>query len=183
MPVFCAISAMAFAANSGCELIPVPTAVPPSGSSRSAVDRLLQRTDAQLGLLARSRPVPAPAESAWHPANVSGRSSRPIVFVGLGIQVVVRCSSDGASDSLIAMRGADVHRRGNHVVGALLHVDVIVGMDRVLAAALAGGRSRWPGRRSPRWRSCWSRCPSRSGKYRRRTARRACRRSTSWAAC
>ena len=32
-PVRRAISAMTAAANSGCELMPVPTAVPPSGSS------------------------------------------------------------------------------------------------------------------------------------------------------
>ena len=36
-------------------------------------------------------------------------------------------------------RRRDVDRGGDRVVGALLHVDVIVGMDRLLSAALARG--------------------------------------------
>ena len=41
----------------------------------------------------------------------------------------------GSARSVIAMADGDVDRRGEHVVGALPHVDVVVGMDRLVLAA------------------------------------------------
>ena len=48
-----------------------------------------------------------------------------------------RCSSAGISVVVDRDARRDVHRGGDHVVGDLLHVDVVVGVDRLLAAALA----------------------------------------------
>ena len=62
-------------------------------------------------------------------------------------------------------------RGRDHVVGALAEVDVVVGMHR----PCAGARAR-PASRSPRWHSCCSRCPNRSGRCRSGNARRARRR-------
>ena len=64
-----------------------------------------------------------------------------------------------------------MHHRREHVVGRLAAVDVIVGMHRPVAAERLTGESGWRGWRSPRWRSCWCACPSRSGTRPRETRR------------
>ena len=48
------------------------------------------------------------------------------------------------------VRRRDVHRGRERVVRRLAHVDVIVGMNRLLGAELAAEQSRWRGWRSPR---------------------------------
>ncbi len=72
-------------------------------------------------------------------------------------------SSAGIKSLLDRQRHGHVNRRGEHVVGALPHVDVVVGMDRLVGVRSGRRRAaRWPDWRSPRWRSCCSTCPSRS---------------------
>ena len=61
----------------------------------------------------------------------------------------------------------DVDRGREDVVAALRGVDVVVRVHRATRGAA------WRGWRSPRWRSCSSWCPTRSGTRRRGTARRA----------
>ena len=162
-------------ANSGCELMPVPTAVPPSGSSRSASQRSHAHARSPVRRPARrSRRTPARAGSASRPAGACGRSSRRRRTPRPSLRASSRsCSQRRDQLFLDRDRGRDVHRRRDHVVGALLHVDVVVGVDRLCRRARGRG-SRWRGWRSPRWRSCWSRCRCRSGRCRRRTGRRAC---------
>ena len=71
--------------------------------------------------------------------------------------------------------GRELERRRIDVVGALAHVDVFVGVQEFVVALAAGRAVPARGWRSPRWRSCWSRCRRRPGSRRPRTARAACR--------
>ena len=64
----------------------------------------------------------------------------------------------------------DVHRRREHVVGRLRRVDVVVGVHGPAECA------RWRASRAPRWCSCSTTCPSRSGRRRSGSGRRAPRR-------
>ena len=63
-------------------------------------------------------------------------------------------------------RRGDVDRGREGVVAGLAGVDVVVGVH-------VGPAARRRGWRSPRWRSCWSWCPTRSGRRRSGTRRRA----------
>ena len=54
--------------------------------------------------------------------------------VTLAASALCRCFSAGQQPVLDFLRAGDVHGRGIGVVGRLAHVDVIVGMDRLLGA-------------------------------------------------
>ena len=157
------------APNSGCALMPVPTAVPPCA-------RPVSRGSAPLSLkmlLRSARPSrrsPDRASPASHPSGACGRSSRCRRPTSPSCSIVsCRCSSAGSSSLRDRERRAHVDRGRDHVVAALAHVDVIVRMHG-LARALASRAAR-----SPRSRSCSCWCPSPSGTRRSGTARRACR--------
>ena len=77
----------------------------------------------------------------------------------------------GVSASRHCADHGDVHRGRERVVGRLAALDVVVGMHRRFAPARAAELSS-RGWRSPRWRSCWSACPIRSGTRRAGTRRR-----------
>ena len=53
-------------------------------------------------------------------------------FFGLGFEGAVQFFQSRNQMVLQFLGGADVNRRGNHVVARLPHVDVIVGMNRVV---------------------------------------------------
>jgi hypothetical protein len=108
--------------------MPLPTAVPPSASwaSRSRVDSLP-------GLLNLRRPA----------ANLLAKADRHRVHKvrPAGLDNIVRFLGPAAEHELEMVQrgnqrfvdeqiGRDVDRRRNHVVAALAHVDVVVGMDR-----------------------------------------------------
>jgi hypothetical protein len=63
-------------------------------------------------------------------------SAHSVAFAAIG--VAQRAHFRDQPLDQLARRG-DVHRGGERVVRRLAHVDVVVGMDRVLAAHLAAG--------------------------------------------
>ena len=71
------------------------------------------------------------------------------------------------------LRDGDVERRRDDVVARLAEVHVVVGVDRRLVAELGAEASRSRGCSAPRSCSCSTRCPSRSGRRRPGTRRRA----------
>ena len=79
----------------------------------------------------------------------------------------LRCSSAGIRSLIRPCGRGDVDRAGEDVVAGLGGVDVVVRVH------VSPERLRWRARRSPRWCSCWTRCPSRSGRRRSGTRRRA----------
>ncbi len=100
---------------------------------------------------------PLEAVSSWcaQPANscprVSGIASmrcvRPILTMSanssrLGGERVAEAASAGSRWRDDPLRGGDVHRGGEGVVGRLAAVDVVVGVDRVLAAERRRRRAR-----------------------------------------
>ena len=153
-------------------LMPVPTAVPPSGSSRDPGQRRLEPLDA------------VAASSAAYPPNswpsITGVASirwvRPDFTTSansLGLAPPAPCarwSSAGSRSSTTASVAATWIDGREGVVAGLAGVDVVVGVD-----VDAGARRR--GWRAPRSCSCWRRCRSRSGRRRSGTGRRA-RRAT-----
>ena len=159
--------------NSGCALMPVPTAVPPCASC------------SRRGSTAFSRSMPfsicvRQPESSW--PSVTGIASIRCVRPVLTIEPTSRLLRGAARrrrcferrQQLLAQqqrRALTWIARRDHVVAALAHVDVIVRHARACRSALRGERAR-----SPRWRSCWCWCRSRSGTRRSGTARRARRR-------
>ncbi len=101
--------------------------------------------------MARSaRATDSRAWAAYPPSSCPSRTGvascrcvRPILTtpsssVALAGSTSCRCFRAGISEALISTAARDVQGRGDHVVGALLHVDVVVGVDRVLA------RRGWP---------------------------------------
>ena len=154
-------------ANFGWVFRPVPVAVPPSGiwrratsaaSTRSWPEAHLRRVAAEL-LAERHR-------HGVHEVRAAGlddvrRTSRPCARTTRS-----SCSSAGSSWFVAAVQRGEVHGAREHVVGGLAHVDVVVGV-RALAGErgddLVGVHVR-------------ARCPSRSGRRRSGTGRRARRR-------
>ena len=106
--------------------MPVPTAVPPCGSRRMRLSASSMRSIAE--------PIcAAQPDSSW--PKVIGIASirwvRPVLAVFFSSRarrsmVFFRCFSAGSSSSARHQRGADVDRGGDHVVGALPVIDVIV---------------------------------------------------------
>ncbi len=151
--------------------MPVPTAVPPSGSS------------ARRGSVAAH-----PLDAVAHLRGVAGEllaegdrgGVHQVGAAGLHDVRELRCLRLQATREQLERRdqvccdrlhGGDVDRGGEHVVGRLRGVHVVV---RVHRRARAGGTR---GSRPPRWCSCSTRCPSRSGRRRSGTGRRGARRS------
>ena len=83
----------------------------------------------------------------------------------------------GSSSWLDLLDRGDVHGGREGVVRRLAAIDVVVRVDRLLARRSRRPASRWRGSRSPRWRSCWSGCRSRSATRPAGNGRPACRRS------
>ena len=129
--------------NSGCVLMPVPTAVPPTGSSRTASMAAAARLDRKLQSAGPIRRSPGPSVSGV----ASARCVRPILrischsprffFERLGAFATTRARVR----SWIADGRGHVNRRGKDVVRALPHVHVVVRMDRLFAGeAVAAGK-------------------------------------------
>ena len=151
-------------ANFGWVLRPVPVAVPPSGiwptcrsaaSTRSLAEPDLRRVAGELLAERDGHGV--------HEVRAAGlddvrRTPRPCARSERS-----SCSSAGSSVVRRLVERGEVHGAREHVVGGLPHVHVVVGVR-----ALAGER-----RDAPRWRSCSTTCPSRSGRRRSGTGRRA----------
>ena len=114
--------------------MPEPTAVPPTGSSSTASARPSARA-ATAPICRAKPPISCPSRSGV----ASARWVRPILMIsvpllGLRRQRIVQ-PLQGRDQSLLD-RHADRHvdRRGENVVGALPHVDVVVGVDRLSPA-------------------------------------------------
>ena len=58
-------------------------------------------------------------------------------FFGLGRNGVVHRLDSGNQGVLHPLRGRDVHGGGERVVGGLRHVDVVIGMNRLLRSQFA----------------------------------------------
>ncbi len=158
-------------------LRPVPTAVPPWASCISLGRVCLDALDAVGDLLGIAGKFLAQGERR----GVLGMGAADLddVLPGLGlvVQRVVQMLQRRDQPVLDLLRAGDVHGGGIGVVGRLAHIDVIVGMDRLLASPSPRPASRWRGWRSPHWRSCWTGCPSRSARPPAGNDRPACRRS------
>ena len=152
--------------------MPVPIAVPPSGRRRRRFSASSMRSLRRCQL---RRPgaefLPERQRHRVHQVRAAGLDD-------LG-QLACRARSMVAAQVLQRRQQVLDHapaapttldRGRDHVVGTLAEVDVVVGMHR---ACRRRARPAW---RSPRWHSCCSRCPSRSGTRRSGTARRARRR-------
>ncbi len=122
--------------------MPVPTAVPPTGNSSRAstatpgpADRSLQLPRQSADLLTERKRRGVGQVRAADLQNVLPLRPpfRP--------STLPQCSRAGISRSRIAAGHGHVDGRGKHVVGALAQVDVVVRMDRLLAAeAVAAGQ-------------------------------------------
>ena len=158
-------------------LSPVPVAVPPRGTSptrssaaRDALGRLADLRGVAAELLAERdrRGVHQVGAPGLHDRGVGRRPARRARRRGGRGRAAGRgCASD---------RGGHVDRRGEHVVGRLRGVHLVVRVHRL------GRGARPRGGRSPRWRSCWWTCPSRSGTCRPGTGRPTARRPPAAAA-
>jgi hypothetical protein len=116
-----AISAAMRAPNSACVLSPVPTAVPP--------------------IARRYRPGSA-ASIAWRERRRVLQVRAPDLddrceFPALRLQRRREAVERGNHVHAERARRGNVHRRGEHVVGRLAEIDVVVGMQQALRAALA----------------------------------------------
>ena len=154
------------AANSGCVFRPLPTAVPPSG----ILPRRPRRGLDPRAALAHLRGVAAELLAQRDRDGVHQVRAARLDDVRelLGLRRERRGEQLERRQQLVddPVERGQVHRRREHVVRRLAHVDVVV----------RRARPRRRGRRSPRWRSCSTRCPSRSGRRRSGTGRRARRR-------
>ena len=153
--------------ESGGELSPVPTAVPPSGSSarRGLTAREPRRAVAHLRRVAREL---LPQADRHRVLQVGAADLHDVVELARlrapARRPAARAPARGPRRS---RRGRDVDRGRNDVVGGLPRLTWSLGWTGFFGPSRRRG-SRWPGSRSPRWRSCWSRCPSRSGRCRRK---------------
>ena len=119
--------------NSGWVLMPVPTAVPPTGNSQQGFDRARRPGRPTVPTAGPARRSPARAPAAWRRPGASGRSSEcSFHAAAFSASTSPHCSRAGISRSLDRHGGGHVDRRGKHVVGALAQVDVVVRMDRLL---------------------------------------------------
>ena len=94
----------------------------------------------------------------------------------LGLERSLAGGRIAPSDCRAASADADLDRRRIGVVRRLRAVDVVVRVAGARTRPSGGPAARAHDWRSPRWRSCWSRCRRRPGSCRRRTGRAACRR-------
>ena len=149
-------------ANSGCVFRPVPTAVPPSANScRSSTAKERRRRSASSWA---TQPLAFLSEGERHGVHEVGPAdlddARP--GLGLGRQRVTQ-SGDGGDDLVDDGFGSSLCIAvGKVSLENCARLTVVVG-----AATCCPARrrpSRWRGWRSPRWRSCWIGCPSRSAK-------------------
>ena len=103
--------------------------------SRRAQPRAKLRSLSRRALLhrqpaARSRRIPVLAVPVSHPLMRAPNLHDVPKFFRLGFQGTMQFFQSRNQMVLQFLRGADVNRRGNHVVARLPHVDVIVGMNR-----------------------------------------------------
>ena len=136
-PVISERLAITFWANSGWVLMPVPTAVPPRGSSPRPSRERASSPPARVHL----------AEVAAE--NLAEADRRGVLQMGAadGDDVVegqrllaerLLHAGQGRDQALADLDGGgQVHGRGDHVVARLAEVDVVVGMDRMAAGRFA----------------------------------------------
>ena len=158
--------AMTRRANLRGQLMPVPTAVPPSGSSPTRGKRGLDALDAVLDRL---------RVAAELLAERDGRGVHEVGAPGLHDRRNRRCFRRSSfaevlerGDQILRQlpRRREVDRRREHVVRRLRRVHVVV---RVHAA---GRATPTPAGRAPRSCSCSTTCPTRSGRRRSGSGRR-----------
>ncbi len=145
--------------------MPVPTAVPPSGTSATRGSAACDALDAEAHLARVAAELLAEGHGRRiHEVGAAGLDgARPQLGLLLeGDREVVERGDEVADERA---RHGDVHRGREHVVRRLRGVDVVV---RVHGRAELR-RSR--GSRAPRSCSCSSWCPSRSGRCRPGTGR------------
>ena len=170
----CARTASAYPAGA---LMPVPIAVAPMLISRISACASPSRSTS-------SRIVWPNAVNSC--PSVIGTAScscvRPILMCGANSSPLAR---KAAARSLIARAQPldlgvqrQLHRRRIDVVGGLAEVDVVVRVHELVLARARGRTARARGSRSPRSRSCWSRCPRRPGSCPRGSARGGARRGS-----
>ena len=167
-PVSSARSAITCSAKPSGVLMPVPTAVPPSGQLGDAGERRLEPLDAE----PHDRGVPAELLAEHHRRRVHQVRAPGLHHVrellGLAPPAPSRGGrARGRRSSRRRLDGGDVDRGREGVVARLAGVDVVVGVG------LDAGRA-WRARRAPRSCSCWSWCPSRSGRRRSGSASWCC---------
>ncbi len=136
--------------NSGCVLMPEPTAVPPTGNSRTGRARLARPARPTAAICRAKPPNSWPSRSGV----ASARCVRPILMISSHSLALSaqhsRADRSQCRQQLLLDRHRDRHvdRRRKRVVCALAHVDVVVRMDRL------GRRETVPAHasRSPDWR-------------------------------
>ena len=164
-------------------LMPVPTAVPPSGSSPDARQRVA-RCARSPSLDLRGVAAELLAEGhrrGVHEVGAARLHDRSEPLRAPAAQRRARgARARGAAARSIDAHDGEVDGRREHVVGRLRRVDVVVRVDRRSRAA------RRRARRSPRSCSCSTTCPTRSGRRRSGSGRPTCpsrpRRAASWMA-
>ena len=114
--------------------MPVPTAVPPTGNSSSASTAVAGPVDRQLQLPGQAADLLAERQrrgvGQMRAADLENLLPRGGLFAPAPRRIV-----QGGDEPLVDRHGrGHVNRRGKHVVRALAHVDVVVGMDRLLGA-------------------------------------------------
>ncbi len=138
-PVSSAIFFALRSAYSGCVLRPVPTAVPPSASSYTDGQRVLHRTHGQVEL--RDPAGDFLAQRQGRRVLQMRAADFHDVRERLRFGVERRAERGHARPQVMhdLFGGGDVHRRRERVVRRLTAIDVVVRVDRLLAAHHAAG--------------------------------------------
>ena len=130
-PVSSARTSITRAANPAGVLMPVPTAVPPSGSSATPRQATTRAARCRAAAARRTRRTPGRASPGWRPSGGCGRTSRrwrtPPPWPRTPS---ARWSSAGMRSRLTAVGRRDVDRGRERVVARLAGVDVVVRVDR-----------------------------------------------------
>ena len=143
-PARCVSAAHTLAANCGCVLMPVPTAVPPIGMfSCKSLERPLGPDDRVLGLGRVAGEHLADADRRGVHQMRAADLDDLVPLLGLGGELA-RAAARARGSSLLAHddRRGDVHRGRERVVRRLAHVDVVVGMDRAFLALRADAEAQ-----------------------------------------
>ena len=150
--------------------MPVPTAVPPSGTSATPRQRRLEPLDAEPHLRGVAAELLAEGHRGGvHQVGAAGLDDvRALGRLALERRREVLAAPGSRSWTTAASVAATCTRGREHVVRRLRGVDVVVRVHRA-AEALRRRASR-----APRSCSCSIECPSRSGRRRSGTGRRRC---------
>ena len=160
------------AANSGCVFRPVPVAVPPSGICATCGSALRDARAAEPDLRGVAGELLAERDRhGVHQVRAAGLDD-VLERLGLGGERRARAARAPAAAGSSPRRA----RRGGPRTGRRRWTTAPCSRGR------SGARRRRRASRSPRWRSCSTRCPSRSGRRRSGTGRRARRAAISSAA-